>query len=170
MAQNTHITVEKLHQLLVCEANGYRQLVALAQRERAALRAENLAELAAAVQHKESLLPQLKQWETAREQLVARLRQDLQLAATATLGDLLERLDGAIAQKLTVLRTEFVSLVEQLVQLNHGNQLMLHSGLARVDATFGYLASLAAPPDGHYTPRGGGPVQTPTGNVLNWEV
>ncbi len=170
MAHNEYASVEELQRLLTDEADGYRQLVELTRREHAALQQENLAELAATVQGKQSLLPQLKQWESIREQLVARLSGEFNLPTTATLSDLIERLDGAIARNLAALRQEFVVMMEQLLRLNQTNHLMLQAGLVRVDATFDYLASLAAPPDGYYTARGIGHTPATTGNVLNWEA
>ncbi|MCG3210096.1 MAG: hypothetical protein FOGNACKC_03725 [Anaerolineae bacterium] len=170
MAQDRHFFIEELQSILTHEAGGYRQLVALAQREHEALRQENLVQLSAAVQDKESLLPQLKKWEAAREQLVTRLAGEFHLPASATLSDLIDRLDEAMARKLSALRQEFVTLLEQLLRLNQTNQMMLQAGLVRVDATFGYLASLAAPSNGHYTPRGASQSQSSAGQMLNWEA
>jgi flagellar biosynthesis/type III secretory pathway chaperone len=172
MAQENHATVEQLHYLLSDEANGYRELINLTQREHNALKEQNLSELTAVVQSKEKILDRLKQWEQAREELVTQLAKEFKLPLSATMSDLIACLDEAIAPKLIELREEFVGLVEQLIKLSHGNQLMLQAGLVRVDATFNYLASLATPTHGNYTV--GGPKNSPpratTGNVLNWEV
>jgi hypothetical protein len=170
MAQDRHATIIELQNTLTKEASGYRKLVELTRREQEALRTNNLVDLAVMVQDKEELLPQLQQWEANREQLVAQLAGEFQLPVAATLTDLIERLDGAIAQKLAALREEFVNLVEQLIRLSHANQMILQAGLVRVDATFQYLASLTATKPAHYSANGAGPSSPQTGNVLNWEA
>jgi len=172
MAQQNYTTTEQLYHLLSKEVDGYRELVNLTQREHTALKEQNLSELTTVVQGKERILLRLKQWEQAHEGLTSQLVEEFQLPLTATLSDLIACLDSAIAPKLMELREEFVSLVEQLIKLNHGNQLMLQAGLVRVEATFNYLASLATPTNGNYTAGGPKtlPSQATTGNVLNWEV
>lgn len=172
MAADNPSPVEQLHAVLANEADGYRQLVAFTRQEQVALKQANLTDLAVVVQSKEKLLATLQTWEKTREQLVARLVQELGLPSAASLTDLIGKLDQAIAQKLTALRNEFVLLMEQLLQLNQSNRMMLQTGLVRVDATFDYLASLAAPPPVNYSANGNSRPSTSmgAGNVLNWEV
>jgi flagellar biosynthesis/type III secretory pathway chaperone len=173
MAADKPSPVEQLHTVLANEADGYRQLVAYTRQEQEALKQANLADLAIVVQSKEKLMVTLQMWESTREQLVARLAQEFGLSPTTSLTDLIGKLDQTIAAKLTALRNEFVLLMEQLLLLNHGNRLMLKAGLVRVDATFDYLASLAAPPVGQYSSNGHGhqpPAAIRAGHVLNWEV
>jgi flagellar biosynthesis/type III secretory pathway chaperone len=172
MVPQDHTTAEQLHHLLSKEVDGYRELVTLTQREHTALKEQNLSELTTVVQGKERILLRLKQWDQAREGLMTQLTAEFQLPLTATFSDLMACLDSAIASNLIELRDEFAGLVEQLIKLNHGNQLMLQAGLVRVEATFNYLASLATPTNGNYTAGGPKtlPSQATTGNVLNWEV
>ncbi|GAB4428677.1 MAG: hypothetical protein Kow0031_08970 [Anaerolineae bacterium] len=172
MAADNSSPVEQLHTVLANEADGYRQLVAFTRQEQAALKQANLTDLTAVVQQKESLLATLQGWERTREQLVARLAQELGLPPAASLTDLLGKLDQSIAAKLAGLRNEFVLLLEQLLQLNQTNRMMLQAGLVRVDATFDYLAMLAAPPTGHYSASGSDRPAPALGGgkVLNWEV
>lgn len=172
MAQDKRATVEQLQTTLSHEAAGYHQLVELARREYAALKTNNLSDLAATVQNKEALLGKLQQWEKSREQLVTRLVQDFKLPATATLSDLIERFDDAIATRLSALRDEFVDLMEELLMLNHTNHRIIQAGLVRVEATFDYLASQALPADGQYSHQGSAPrpSEAATGHILNWKA
>lgn len=165
-------SVQQLLHILSSEATAYRQLVKLTEQERAALQAHKLHDLAATVQAKETLASQVAEWEAQRTRLTQHLAESLHLPATATLAELISRLDGPIAPQLEALREEFVRLMEQLLALTHGNRLLLEAGLSRVEATFGYIASLAAQPDGHYTASGRGHVQpqAAAGNMLNWKI
>lgn len=165
-------TAQQLHQVLISEAAAYRQLIKLTEQERAALQAHRLSDLATTVKAKEVLSTQVAEWEEQRTRLTHTLAESLQLPETATLAELIARLDGAMASKLGGLREEFVGLMEQLLALTHGNRLLLEAGLLRVEATFGYIASLAAQPDGHYTANGRSHVQpqAAAGNMLNWKV
>ena len=172
MAADKPSPVEQLQAVLTSEADGYRQLIALTRQEQIALKQENLVELTDVVQRKEKLLATLQRWEHTREQLVSRLAQEFHLPSPATLTDLIGKIDQSIAGKLAALRDEFALLMEQLLYLSQGNRMMLQAGIVRVDATFDYLASLAAPSTGHYT-AGGGEPQTSllsTGSMLNWEI
>lgn len=172
MAADKPSPVEQLQSVLASEADGYRQLVAFTRQEQVALKQANLTDLATVVQSKEKLVASLQSWEKNREQLVARLAHELGLPPAATLTDLIGKLDQTIAPKLIALRNEFVLLMEQLLQLNQTNRMMLQAGLVRVDATFDYLASLAAPPPGHYSASGHSRTTSALagGKVLNWEV
>ncbi|MEW5960292.1 MAG: flagellar export chaperone FlgN, partial [Chloroflexota bacterium] len=143
--------VEELYKVLSNEADTYRQLVAATQRERLSLQEENLIELSMAAREKEVLMKGLVTWEKTRQHIVATLSEELKLPIGASLLDIILQLDDALAQKLSSLRQEFIKLVEQLLTLNHGNRLLLQTGLARIDATFEYLASLATPTDGNYS-------------------
>jgi flagellar biosynthesis/type III secretory pathway chaperone len=164
--------MEELHKVLSNEAETYRQLVDLTQREREALQKESLVDLTEVTHNKEVLMGNLVKLEQLRGQVVTALAKDLNLPAGASLLDLINHLDETIAQKLSTLRQEFINLVEQLLTLNHGNQLLLQSGLAHIEATFDYLASVVTPADGNYTARGGTQPQqqTTTGNMLNWQA
>ena len=130
-------TTQQLHQVLISEAAAYRQLIKLTEQERAALQAHRLSDLATTVKAKEVLTTQVAEWEEQRTRLTHTLAESLQLPETATLAELIARLDGAMASKLGVLREEFVGLMEQLLALTHGNRLLLEAGMSRVEATFG---------------------------------
>jgi flagellar biosynthesis/type III secretory pathway chaperone len=163
-------SAEDLYHALDGEVEACRELVALTQRERLALQADNLDDLAAATQHKEALARSLARWEQVRERIVRRLLEELRLPAGASLSEIIAQTDGAIAHKLVTLRQELAGLMEQLLTLNHGNRLLIQAELARVEATFEYLARVAAPPDGHYTANGNRRSPAAAGQALNWQV
>jgi len=99
------------------------------------------------------------------------LAKEFNLPSDISLLDLITHLDDAVAKKLSDIRNEFIQLVEQLLTMNHGNQLMLQSGLVRVESTFDYLSTLATPCDGSYTANGSSHThQNVGGNMLNRQV
>ncbi len=164
-------TTQDLRSVLADEAEGYRKLVDLAQREQLALKNENIADLAATIKEKEYLLLDLQKLESAREQIVSQQAQELNLPGNVTLSDLIKQFDDATAQQLSKMQKEFAGLVKQLFKLNYSNRTMLQAGLVRVDATFDYLTSLAVP-EGYYTANGTNQVHPNmvAGHVFNWEV
>lgn len=172
MAVEQSLHVDALHKALLAEAEAYKKLIALVEREKPALQRENLAGLAELIRDKEALMEEIVQRERAREQLVARLAKALALPETISLSDLITHFDELTAQKLSALRQGFIDLVEQLLILNHGNRLLMQSGLDRVEATFDYLAAVVAPPDGNYTARGANrpQKQLTAGQMLNWQA
>lgn len=163
---------ESLHQTLTIEIEDYRQLAMLTQQERAALQSGNLDDLVCAVQKKEGLLIRLDKWAKTRQQLINHLAVMLRLPVTTSLVDLLAFCDEGIAQKLSVLRQEFLALAEQIRGLSQGNQLLLQVELLRVDATVNYLLSNVTM-GSYHSPKDAGnsahrlPV---AGNMLNWQV
>lgn len=162
--------VEDLLVGLVGETETYRQLMLLTQSERNALQEHNLTSLAEIVRQKEAILANLMQGEKTRQEMVARLTQDIGLPGDASLSDIIAALDGPVAQQLAQLRQELTDLVTQLLALNHGNHLLLKSELDQVEATFNYLMSTVFNSEGHYSVNGEGPPQAAPGAVLNWEV
>lgn len=164
--------VEALHQILTKEAATYQQLIEITQRERIALQEEDLVDLETTFRDKKNLIVLLNDWEQNREQLIASIAQELQLPATTSLSELISHFDKAIAHKLSKLRQEFINLVEQLLSLNFGNQLLLRGELDRIDATFDYLALATVPVEGNYTSNKDRRIQkqAATGNVLNWQI
>jgi len=163
--------VAELYDVLCNEADIYRQLVAATEQERLALQKQNMIELATVTRDKEMMLQGLAKWEQTRQRLVAAVGDTLGLPAGASLLDLILHLvDDPLVQKLSSLRQEFISLVEQLLGLNYGNQLLLQTGLARIDATFDYLASAMVSADGSYSAKGNSQAQLAIGNVLNWQI
>ncbi len=164
--------LESLHQTLTGEIEDYRQLAMLTQQERVALQGGNLDDLICAIQKKEGLLTRLSQWEKARQQVMAHIAALLKLPATISMADLLAFCDEGIAQKLSVLRQEFLTLSEQIRGLSQGNQLLLQTELVRVDATINYLLSDVAT-GSYHSPKGAGnsasrlPV---AGHMLNWQA
>lgn len=168
-------TIEELHNVLVSEAEVYRQLVALTQRERVALQEKCLASLSTALRAKEVLLEDVGRWQRTRELIVERLAQEWHLPAGTSLSDLVARFDDTRPQvrRIIALRQEFIELVEQLLELNHGNRLLIHAELARLEATFDFLVQATVPDDEPYTAPDSSPVRRPPaagGNVLNWQV
>lgn len=166
------IEVETLQNTLIDEAEGYRQLVALTQREREALVHNRLDELNAVVKEKLALATSLKQWEKMREQITANLARLLGLPANVSLADLAAAFEESIAQKLLALRDEFIGLVEQLVKLNYTNRQLLQTELVRIDATFDYIASTSSGTHGQYYTAVGNQsdYRQPGGNLLNWRA
>jgi flagellar biosynthesis/type III secretory pathway chaperone len=164
--------IEELHSLLNTEAEGYQQLLALTRVEQTALKEENLVTLTAVTQDKQAVMDKLARWEQAREKLVSVLAAQLNLPPGASMLELIAHLDEAVAARLLEMRNRFINMVELLLTLNHGNRLMLQTSLARVEATFDYLSSVAAPPDGSYTAKGSAHTQNQAaaGNMLNWHV
>lgn len=159
--------VEALHQTLSNEVEDYRQLVNLTQHEHVALQNGSLTDLITTVQSKESMLSRLVQREENRQQLMTILLERLQLPASASLADLITCCDEIIAQKLATLRQEFINLVEQLNALNHDNQVLLQSELARVNATFNFAMAMLTP-DKQYTING---LSSPVvGNIVNRQI
>lgn len=171
--------VQKLQQVLTVEAGLIHQLVALTEQERTALQAEGLAELTVVTREKEAALHQLTERETVRGQIVAGLVERLNLAPNVSLSELLfhlEQIPGFpddLKARLTALYQEVVSAMEQLLILNHGNRPILETGLARVNATFDYLAAIIVPHEaGAYTASGQTPAKSKAaaGNMLNWQI
>lgn len=163
--------IEELQNILVAEADAYRQLITLTETERIALQTENLDSLTAVTEEKQKLLEQVSAWEQVRTKVVSHLAQEFDLAPDISLLDLITHLDEAMAQKLSAIRAEFIQLVEQLLTLNHGNQLMLQTGLVRVESTFDYLSVLAAPRNNSYTATGSSATASQGGgNMLNWQA
>jgi len=161
---------EELLDGLMGETETYRQLMSLTQSERSALQERNLTSLAEIVRQKEAILANLMEGEKTRQQLVARLTQDIGLPGDASLSDIIAALDDPLAQQLARLRQELTDLVDQLLSLNHGNHLLLKAELEQVEATFNYLMSATFSHDGHYSANGEGTPQAAPGTVLNWEV
>lgn len=151
---NDPAAVEDLHITLAKEAEDYRLLVAATQRERTALVENSMDALNATVQEKETLTARLAQWAEKREQLTAFLAGCLGLPATVTLTDLVSHFEETIARQLLALRDEFITLVEQLIILNHGNQLLLQSELVRIETTFDYITTSVTKPVANYTVNG----------------
>jgi flagellar biosynthesis/type III secretory pathway chaperone len=161
-----------LQETLSSEVEDYRQLLLLTQREQVALQKGNLVDLMATIPDKASLLQRLAEGEKSRQKTVVTLAEKLKLPADASLADLITFCDEAAGQNLSALRHEFMGLAEQLSHLNQGNQLLLQSELARVNATVNYFLSHMIAGAG-YTVSG---MTTPsslsqvTGNVLNWQI
>lgn len=163
--------IEELQNILEAEARAYRQLIHLTQTERTALQAENLDELSAVTEQKQKLMEKVSAWEQVRTKVVAHLAREFNLSPDTSLLDLITHLDDTMAQRLSDIRTEFIQLVEQLLTLNHGNQLMLQTGLVRVESTFDYLSVLATPRDNNYTATGNATTASQrAGNMLNWQA
>jgi len=162
--------VEDLHTALAGETETYRELVGLTRRERVALQDKNLTSLAEIVRQKEAVLADLMRGEHTRTQILARLSEEINVPASASLSDIIAVLEGPEAQNLLSLRQELTDLVEQLLSLNHGNHLLLQSELDQVDATFNYLMSSTFTTDGAYTARGDARPQATPGTVLNWRI
>lgn len=159
--------LESLHQTLLGEIEDYRQLVMLTQQERVALQSNNLNDLICTVQQKESLLSRLAKWEKTRQQIVTHLAAMLKLPSNVSLIDLLAFCDESIAQKLSALRQELLSLSGQIRRLTQGNQLLLQAEAVRVDATINYLLSDVATGSYHGNSTSRLPV---AGHVFNWRV
>jgi hypothetical protein len=178
MTSNLLSGVEELYNILKLEAESYRQLIILSQHEQVVLQEENLTGLLTTVREKEVLREQLVQWEQAREEIAGNLVDELRLPATVSLSELIGHLDTRVSlpqrgiiEKLSGLREELINMFEQLIAINYGNQLLIHSGLARVHATFDYLTSLVASSNGNYTHGGQNQKgQAVSGNVLNWQI
>jgi flagellar biosynthesis/type III secretory pathway chaperone len=170
MSSLTSSLLEALYQTLSNEVDGYRQLVTLTQSERVVLQTGNLSELMAKIQGKESLLSRLAQWEQARRRIMTSLAERLALPV-ASLSDLLVYCDETIGPKLSTLRQELITLVEQLRSLDQNNQLLLQAELVRVNVTLKFLLSDLAP-DGQYVANGASlaPRLPVTGNVRNWQI
>ncbi len=164
--------VERLHDTLEAEAAEYRRLVLLTENERDAILQNDIDTLNATVEAKETLTVHLARWAQKREYLTACFVREFGLPETSTLTDLLAHFEETLAQKLTALREEFINLVERLITLNHGNQLLLRSELVRVESTFDYIARTVIKPDGHYTARGAATMQPQrkTDSIFNWQI
>jgi flagellar biosynthesis/type III secretory pathway chaperone len=183
-------TLEDLHNVLCAEAEAYRRLVDLTQRERSALQAGKLTEVEATTREKEAIVESLAQQEEKRELIVAHLAKELRLPTSASLLELVSALtkrlpsfssassdlrgapgrEHSILQELKSLHQEFVSLVEQLLMLNQGNRSVIRAELARVNATFDYLARTFTSPNEQYTSNGKDHSQPTAGGVLNWQI
>lgn len=168
----SQVEVEMLQETLSGEAEGYRQLVIMTQREREALVHNRLDDLNKVVNEKLTLATCLKEWEKRREEVTARLARYFGLPATVSLAELAVCFEEAVAQKILALRDEFVELVEQLVKLNHINQQLLQAELVRIDATFNFIASASTRSNGQYYTAVGNQsdYHQPGGNLLNWRA
>jgi len=164
--------LETLYATLVAEAEDYRQLVAVTEREREALLGNNVTDLNTAIKAKQSLMSHLTRWAEKREQMTLAIAQELNLPANASLTDIIVHLGETIAQKLIAVREEFIDLMEQLITLNYANKLILQSELVRVDSTFDYIAAMAAEPNSNYSAPGANSfaANNASGNILNWQI
>jgi len=164
--------VERLQDTLEAEAAEYRRLVSLTESERTAILSNDVDALHATVEAKETLTVHLARWAQKREYLTTNLAKEFGLPENAALTDLLAYFEETLAQKLTALREEFISLVERLITLNHGNQMLLRSELVRVESTFDYIKHTTIRPDGHYSARGAATVrpQRSTDSIFNWQI
>jgi len=152
------------------EIQAYRRLLVLTTRERDALRRGDLAEVAAVVRDKGSLMHSLAEQETTRSYLTADLATAVGLPTEASLQDLIGHVDEPHAQGLRVMRQECLALVDQLQLLNRGNCGLIQTRLDRIDATLDFLSRSAIESDGHYTPHGNSTTPSHTGHVLNWQI
>lgn len=171
--------VEELQQVLAAEAELIRHLVALTEQERAALQMDNLVDLAAITREKEAVLHRLAEREGVREQIVGRLVELLKLSPDVSLPELLFHLDqltgfpARLKAEVADLHQAVVTSMEQLLTLGYGNRSILETGLARVNATFDYLAAVIAPPEaGAYTAKGQNQAkpEAAAGHMLNWQI
>jgi flagellar biosynthesis/type III secretory pathway chaperone len=165
--------IEELQNILVAESEAYQQLITLTQAERSALQKEDLDNLTSVTQEKQELLEKVSAWEQVRATIMAHLANEFGLPPDVSLLDLITHMDESVADTLSDIRNEFIQLVEQLLTLNHGNQLMLQTGLVRIESTFDYLSTIAAPRNSSYSANGNSATPTrqqASGNMLNWQA
>jgi flagellar biosynthesis/type III secretory pathway chaperone len=183
-------TLEDLYDVLRDEAESYRRLVLLTQRERSALHAGKLTDMETAIREKEAILASVAQQERRRELIVAHLAKERRLPAGVSLLELISDLaetvpslnlstshlsgtsgkENSMLQKLKSLYQEFASLAEQLLMLNQGNRSVIQAELVRVNATFEYLSQIFKSSNERYTCRGKDHLQPNAGSVLNWQI
>ena len=170
------VEVETLQETLSGEAEGYRRLVEMTEREREALVHNRLDDLNKVVSEKLTLATHLKEWEKRREEVTAGLARHFGLPANVSLAELAVCFEEAAAQKILALRDEFVGVVERLAKLNYINQQLLQAELVRIDATFNFIASASASASAqsngqYYTAVGNqSDYHQPGGNLLNWRA
>jgi flagellar biosynthesis/type III secretory pathway chaperone len=157
----------ELLRILDNQADAFRQLVSVTQREQETLKRGDLDNLKSITLEKQALATRLDELERIRERLVARLSRELNLSEGAYSSEILAGLDEDIDEHFSALQSEFARLGEQLLSLNHGNQILIEARLAQIDATLDYLARNAAAPDGYYTIKGENHTLPAVGNVLN---
>lgn len=142
----------ELESVLVQEFRLYQRLLALAQEERRALTAADLAALTAALQATETIYAQLTQLEAQRSRVLERWVQDRQAPPPTSLGEILPRLEAAAAQRLNRLRDGILVLAHQLRDLGQGNRALAQAALERVDELRRFLLTLAQSPVGYAPP------------------
>jgi len=134
----------ELESVLVQEFRLYQRLLALAQEERRALTNADLNALTAALQATEGVYAQL--------QVLERWAQSGQAPAPASLGEMLPRLEAAVAQRLNRLREGILALAQELRDLGQGNRALAVVALERVEAMRQFLVGLAQSPVGYAPP------------------
>lgn len=151
MALTDESVVDALRKVLAGETDTFRQLVTVSERERTAIRTDDLTSLAMMTRAKKKLVKELGRLERRRVALVGELAGKAALSKDVTLAELLPHLDDA--GELSAHGEALAVLVERTLALNHANRLLLESELRHIDATVAYLVAGDAG-DVHYSPKG----------------
>ena len=169
MTQGYDVASELLD-VLSNEVEACREMVSLTLRERSTLQAGDVSALTAVLRDKETVLEALNAWHNARERIRMGLVRDKSAPTDSTLSQLAVHFDGESRRALEPKQKELTELVRQVMALNQGNRMLIEADLARVQATFDFIARTAEPDDGTYTTVNGSRSKPLTGNVFNWEA
>lgn len=157
----------RLEGILVEEFRTCRALQKLVKKERGILTVGDVDALSELIEDKEVLLDELSQIEEQRRMVIERLSEfypDLpELPSTSAL---LTRLGPATSRRMNRLYTGIGTVIEQIRELNNGNQALALNGLNRVDAVQAYLLDIFQSPQS-YQPPGVTPQME---QVLVWDV
>jgi flagellar biosynthesis/type III secretory pathway chaperone len=140
--------VASLEELMVKQFRNLQSLIKLTQQEREALTKGDSKTLKPIVEEKETILDQLGVLEDSRHMIIDEIAQSLNIEVEDTkIPVILENIDKTTAERIDKLSQCIKTLVEEIGELNLGNQALAANTLNWLEATQSFLISFYSQPD-----------------------
>jgi len=136
-----------LEDQLVREFRAYQSLILLAREERTALASGDIHNLSALVEKKDSLIDELMALEELRVATVKSWGSATDFGTQdPTIADVVNAVDTPASSRFNRLREGILALVDELHDLNRGNQALVVAALDRVDAVRTFFVTMGSDP------------------------
>jgi len=155
---------------LVREFRAYQSLILLAREERTALASGDVPNLASLVEKKDILIDELMSLEDRRKSTVISWGGAAGCAKRdPTIADIVDAVDVHTSSRFKHLREGILALVDELHDLNRGNQALVLAALDRVDAMRTFLVDVRSAPLTYEPPQAAVAMQTqPSCGLEQW--